>query len=139
MSPTQIILIAAAVVIGGSVGVYSSLKANAKRHEARKNVEVSSLPSLTLAYVKDWIHVELNQHRGRTASVLMPGLLSEQDRANLEGMIPEDLQENMNRLLIILVRDHQETIKNRVIQFETIEDGLLNELKKTGGILNLQA
>lgn len=55
------------------------------------------------------------------------------------GVIPEDLQADMEHLLLILVREHQEIIKGRIIRFETLEDALMAELEKAGGVLNLQA
>lgn len=133
------IILIAAIIIGGCAGFYSVMKAIAKRNEKRKQIDVSRLPNVTLLYVKDWIRVELNGQKSRTASVLLPGMLSPEDRANLVGIIPEDLQADIEHLLLILVREHQEIIKGRVIRFETLEDALMAELEKAGGVLNLQA
>lgn len=132
------VILIVAIIIGGCAGFYGAMKAIAKKNERRKQVDVSRLPNLTLFYVKDWIRVELDGQKSRTASVLLPGMLSPEDRANLEGIIPEELQADIEHLLLILVREHQETIKSRVIRFETMEDALTAELKKAGGVLNLQ-
>lgn len=132
------VILIVAIIIGGCAGFYGAMKAIAKKNERRKQIDVSRLPNLTLFYVKDWIRVELNGQKNRTASVLLPGMLSPEDRANLEGIIPEELQADIEHLLLILVREHQETIKSRVIRFETMEDALTAELKKAGGVLNLQ-
>lgn len=137
MGTKYIILIVVVVVVGGCAGFYGAMKAIAKKNERRKQVDVSSLPNLTLSYVKDWIRVELNGQKSLTASVLLPGMLSPEDRTNLEGIIPEELQVDTAHLLIIFVREHQEIIKSRVIRFETMEDALTAELEKTGGVLNL--
>lgn len=135
---TKYIILIVAIVIGGCAGFYGAMKATAKKSEQRKQIDVSRLSNLTLFYVKDWIRVELDGQKNRTASVLLPGMLSPEDRVNLEGIIPEELQVDMEHLLLILVREHHETIKSRVIRFETMEDALTTELKKAGGILNLQ-
>ncbi len=138
METKYIILIVVAVVIGACAGFYGAMKALERRSARKKEVDVVRLPELTSAYVKDWIQVELDGQTGRSASVVLLRALAPEDRINLEGVVPEELQQDTEHLLLILIRDDREILKSRVIQFETVADELASTLENAGGILNIQ-